>query len=458
MLLGPVFDRFAQKSPVSVMARATLERALCPEELDALFERCAQSQYTRDLFFSTIVDLLAAVVCRVRPSVHAAYQASDQDIAVSLTSVYNKLAGVEPQTSAALVRFCAARLAPVIAALGPAPAWLEGYRARLLDGNHLAATQHRLQETRACAAGPLPGFCLVVLDPATGLADDVFPCADGHAQERALLDDVLAAVQERDLWLGDRNFCVVRFLRGIATRGGAFLIREHRQVRCQAAGPLRCCGRIETGQVWEQSVTIDDDEEKPLTLRRVTLLLDEPTRDGETEVVLLTNLPAADADGLTVARLYRQRWTIEGLFQTMAVALNAEVDTLCYPQAALFGFCVGLAASNVLATLKAALRSAHGAEAAEEVSGYYLADELAGTYRGMMIAIPAEEWEVFGGLTAREFARLLRELAGRVRLAAFRRHRRGPRKPAPERVHQKNKPHVSTARLLEQRKQRDKRT
>src|SRR5262245_42959851 len=79
------------------MARAALERALCPQALDALFERCAQAQYTRDLLFSTTVDLLAAVVCRVRPSVHAAYQASDQEIAVSVTSVYNKLAGVEPE-------------------------------------------------------------------------------------------------------------------------------------------------------------------------------------------------------------------------------------------------------------------------------------------------------------------------------------------------------------------------
>src|SRR5438874_1844969 len=279
------------------MARATLEHALCPQDLDALFARCAESQYTRDLLFSTAVDLLASVVCRVRPSVHAAYQASDRDIAVSVTSVYNKLAGVEPQTSAGLVRFCAARLAPVIAALAPAPGWLGGYRARLLDGNHLAATQHRLKETRTQAAGPLPGFCLVVLDPVTGLADDVFPCADGHAQERALLGDVLASVRKRDLWLGDRNFCLARFLLGIALRGGAFIIREHQHVRCAAAGKLCCCGRVETGQVWEQPVVLSDDEGDTLALRRVTVMLDEPTRVGETEAVVLTNLPETDADG-----------------------------------------------------------------------------------------------------------------------------------------------------------------
>ena len=131
MLLGPVFDRFAAKSPVSVMARALLERALCPQELDVLFERCAEQQYTRELLFSTTADLLSQAVCGIRTSVHAAFQAAE-DIAVSITSVYNKLAGVEASVSATLVRFCGDRLSPVIAALGAAPEWLPGYRARLL--------------------------------------------------------------------------------------------------------------------------------------------------------------------------------------------------------------------------------------------------------------------------------------------------------------------------------------
>src|SRR5438477_710845 len=451
MLLGPVFDRFAAKSPVSVMARALLERALCPQELDVLFERCAEQQYTRELLFSTTADLLSQAVCGIRTSVHAAFQAAE-DIAVSITSVYNKLAGVEASVSATLVRFCGDRLSPVIAALGAAPEWLPGYRARLLDGNHLAASEHRLRETRREAAGPLPGFCLVALDAATGLAGDVFPCEGGHAQERALLGDVLAAIRARDLWLADRNFCVARFLVGIAARTGFFLIREHQQVPVAAAGRLRPCGRAEAGQVWGQAVVVTDDEGNTLAVRRVALLLDEPTRDGEREVVVLTNLPKGDADARAVARLYRRRWAIEGRFQEMAVALHAEVDTLCYPKAALLAFCVGPAASNVLAALKAALRAAHGAEAVEEVSGYYLADEVSGTYRGMMIALPPEEWLVFRSLTAEALAGLLRQWASRVRLEAFRRHRRGPKKPGCKRKHTKKKPHVSTARLLEQRK------
>lgn len=52
MLLGQVFERFVKESPVSVMVRGLLEKALCPQILDELFERSAKNQYTRELLFS----------------------------------------------------------------------------------------------------------------------------------------------------------------------------------------------------------------------------------------------------------------------------------------------------------------------------------------------------------------------------------------------------------------------
>ena len=45
------------------------------------------------------------------------------------------------------------------------------------------------------------------------------------------------------------------------------------------------------------------------------MLLDQPTRDGETELHILSNVPAADAKAKTIADLYRKRWTIETAFQ-----------------------------------------------------------------------------------------------------------------------------------------------
>ena len=228
MLLGQRFEAFVQKSPISVMVRAVLERAFDAPRLDALFERTAVRQYTRELLFSTLVALMSEVVLGISRSMRTAYQQSEEKPSVSITSVYNKLNGVEPAISAALVRDSAAQLGPLIRQLGgTAPALLPGFRVRILDGNHLAGTEHRLQELRTMRAAALPGQTLAVLDPELGLVVDVAPCEDGHTQERALLGEVLRMVEPGDLWLGDRHFCTTGFLFGIADRGGFFLIRQH---------------------------------------------------------------------------------------------------------------------------------------------------------------------------------------------------------------------------------------
>jgi hypothetical protein len=103
-MFNPVFDRFAEQSPISVMARGMMERLLNPAQLDEWFENTAQEQYTRELLFSSVFDIMSQVVCGVRSSVNAAYQASEEEISVSVTSVYNKLNGIEANTSAELVR------------------------------------------------------------------------------------------------------------------------------------------------------------------------------------------------------------------------------------------------------------------------------------------------------------------------------------------------------------------
>ena len=455
MLLGKVFERFASGSPLTVMLRGTLEYALRPEPLDQLFAATATRQYTHKLLFSTLVDVTALVVCRIHRSHHAAYQADPATVGASLRALYDKLDHTEPAVSAAMVHHVGERLIPVVQQLqaGLAPR-LPGYRMRILDGNHLAATQHRLKELRALRPGPLPGQALVVFDPQWMMITDVVPCEDGHAQERALLADILPLVQPNDVWVGDRNFCTTDFLFGIAAREGFFAIRQHAQtLHWELKGKRRYCGRSETGAVYEQAIELTDEQGNTLAARRVTVALDTPTRDGDTEIHILTNIPEEDADALAIAAAYRGRWTIEGAFGELAATLSAEIDTLAYPKAALFCFCVGLAAYNVLSAIKGALREAHGEKkVTEEVSGYYIANEVARTYGGMMIAIPEEEWAVFAGMTVKEFARALRELAQGVRLETLKKHPRGPKKPVTKKPRNKKEPHVSTARLLEKRK------
>jgi hypothetical protein len=453
MILPDVFKRFTERSPLSVMAQGAIEYALSESALNQVFEDNAEDQYTRTLLFSTVFDLMSVVVTGSYGSVCSAYKDLKESIPVSLTSVYNKLQGIEPTISAEMVRYTANRLQPVQRLIhGIHRPWVPGYHVRILDGNHLAATEHRLKETRDEAAAPLPGQALVLFDPEADLITDVLLEEDGHAQERALLDDVVERLNTRDLLVADRNMCVRKFLLGIMAKGGFFAIREHAQVQWESAGKLRRLGRTEGGRLREQRVSIRNDQDEMVYLRRVVVDLDEPTQDGDTYIAVLCNLPEADADARAVAKLYRRRWTIEHAFEDLALALECEINTLCYPKAGLFGFCVGLVVYNLMGVVKGALRGVHGEAEAEQMSAYYMADEMGGVYRGMMIAVPEPEWQVFAQMSAEDFARVLVQLAKKINLERFRKHSRGPKKSRDKRHYDPSHPHVSVARILHRRK------
>jgi IS4 transposase len=455
MILSDIFQRFVQDSPVTVMTQAILENALPPATVDELFENHADLQYTRKLLFSDVVDLMSVVVCNIRPSINSAFKKMAPTLGVTRKAVYDKIDRVETGTSAALVRHTGAALTPIIDELGArTEPLLVGYRTRILDGNHLAGTEHRLEVLRTTGSAPLPGQSLVVLDPELRLVVDVIPCEDGHAQERSLTDAILALVQPRDLWIKDRNFCTTPLLYGIAGRDAFFIIRQHaRNLHWEFVGKRRDRGRIETGRVFEQTIRTTNNAGEILFLRRVTLVLDKPTRDGDAEIHVLTNLPRKDASARVIADLYRKRWTIETVFQELEETLQSEINTLGYPKAALFAFCVAVVAYNIMSTVKAALRSVHGATVVDnEVSAFDLAEEVAATNRGMMIAIPEDEWVVFQGMSPRELSPLLKQFAAAVRLSEFRKQPRGPKKPRPKRTSGAKARHVSTARLLMQRR------
>jgi IS4 transposase len=446
-MLPKAFQRFLAQRPICVMAQAVLENLFQPQHLDALFERVAQRQYTRTLLFSALIDLMFAVVLCIEPSVYAAYRLRKKRLRVSDQAVYDKLDGMELGVSAALVEDSAQRAAAVIDALGARrKPWLRGYRVRILDGNHLSGTEHRLQELRTTWAAALPGKVLDVIDPETGLSTQVLLTPDGHAQERSLLDEVLAKVAKRELWIADRNFCTLKFLFGIAAAGAFFLIRQHGTLKGRLRGRRRLIGMGPSGKVYEQAVELTY-EGVTRTLRRITVELNQPTRDGDWVLHVLTNLPAG-VSAVVVAKLYGKRWTIETLFLEVTQTLACEIDTLGYPKAALLAFCLALVAANAVAVIKAALRAVHGDKEADELSGYYLALEIEQTYDGMMVALPPPRWAVFRGMEPEQFAAALKEIAAHVDLSRYRKSKRGPKKPPPKRGRYQNGGHVSTHKLL----------
>jgi IS4 transposase len=452
MILSKAFDVFAEGSPVCVMIRGSLEHALSEEFVNKLFEQTAERQYTRELLFSDVVDVMAEIVCQVFPSVNAAYTKQANRFKVSRRAVYDKINHIEPSVSRELVVQTASRIGEVAQGLRKRAGikeLLPGYPVRILDGNHLRASHHRIKELRDIASGPLPGQALVVLDPDQRLIVDLFPCEDAHAQERSQLIDVLDTMQGGEVWIADRNFCTSLFLFQTAANRAYFVTRQHAtNVPWEGAGALRRVGRTDTGVVYEQRVTLTNKFEETLSVRRITVRLDHPTEDGEQEIHILTNLPKR-IGAKRIAEIYRTRWRLEAAFGELASCLNCEIDALGYPPAALFAFSVGAIAYNILSLIRMALAAAHGPEWVDEISAYYLADEIRGMMRGMQVAIPDKHWQrQFGNLTNRQMMNLLIHLAKRVNLNSFRKNRRGPKKPITKRTRYKDTPHVATARIL----------
>jgi hypothetical protein len=162
----------------------------------------------------------------------------------------------------------------------------------------------------------------------------------------------------------------------------------------------------------------------------------------------LTNVPR-QVSAKRVAQLYQNRWTLETAFQHLEAYFHSEINTLGYPKAALFGFCLALVAYNLLAVVLAALRGVHGEETVdEEVSLYYSANEISTTSHGMMIAIPEPEWERFYSMGTADLAAILLGLAQRVRLQAIRKSPRRPNKPHARGKKPSRKGHVSTELLM----------
>ena len=465
-----VLARFVERSPVAVMARLTLQRAVGAAWVDRVFEAHRERQYTRELLFSTVVDLMSLVALGMRPSLHAAAQRAiaDGELGVSLAALYEKVSHAEPAVLRALVRGSAERLAPVVTHLaapaGDRPA-LAGYRLRIVDGNHLPATEHRVAPLRGLRAAALPGLSLVVYDPATDLVVDLVPGEDAHAGERALMPALAATAGPGELWIADRNFATRTLLGALVARGAAVLVREHgRTPSPVAVGPRRRLGRCETGRVYEQAVEVRLDalEERPeregglLPMRRIELELDSPTEDGDTLLRLLTTLPRR-VSARRVAALYRRRWSIEGMFQRLEAALASEIATLGQPRAALLAFTAAVLAYNVLATVEAALAAEAAAQAAAEetdpvpISTYYVAHEVRESYRGLLIAVAAAVWARYDRQGPAALARTLRTLAGHAHLSAFRKH---PKPPAAKRSkgyapREDVQRTVATARLLD---------
>jgi hypothetical protein len=449
-----VIKRFSRKAPAAVLFRSLFARVYSAEQLDKVFHDHHQRQVEGELLFSTLIRLLTPVVSGAKPTVHASYQELEEEVNVSCQAIYDKLQGVESQVSAALLRVPAVELAAVrkeAKALKPDP--IRGYHCLVIDGKRLDGTEHRLKETRRLKSAPLPGTVLALLDTRLEMFVDVACDPDAYACERKVVLPLLEHLEPGALYLADRNFCdgplIERFVQGQAF----FILRHHGRSprwRKVPGSAVKMGQDAAGGMVYEQAVEVQLPDGSWYALRRVTARLTKPTRDGDRELHLLTNLPAA-VRAVTVADGYHSRWTIESCLGHVAQALNAEINTLAYPQAALLCFCLALTLFNMLSTLQGLLlRFCRGSDK-PQLSYYYLALEIAEARLGIEILIAASAWRRYAQMTLAEYVAFAASVARDANLQKYRKHPRGPKCPQPRRQSGKRRPHVSSYRLLETR-------
>jgi len=446
---------YVRKAPLPVLVRSTLEWLLKQATLEQLFEDTAQDQYTRELTLTFLVDLMLDVASGIQPSALKAFKARSDDLVISRQAFYAKLRRMEPAVSAAVVEQFATLAGQAIESLGPCHAEpIQGYLACVLDGMVMGGRcEHRIKPLHSLQAAGLTSHALAVYRPAQRIISQVVLDEDAYSGERALVDQLL--IRAGQLWIADRNFCMRAFLFRLHRAQATFLMRWH-GTSCpyEEIEPLHAAASTTQGAL-EQKVWLHDHQsDEWLEVRRIVLPLAEPTRNGDTELVLMTNLPeTVQAD--QICQAYRGRWKIETHFQRLTQQLHCEPPALNYPRAALFAFAMAVCAGNALAVVQQALQQAHGGEAVAELSYYALVLEISQIWLGMAIVMPTEKWKFIRHCRPDQLAAWLRYVAQHVRMDRFRRIRRGPKKPpTPKRPINKDNLqfHVSVKRLLDEQK------
>jgi IS4 transposase len=449
-MLEEILERFEQHAPVMVMGRMALEHALDPAWVDAVFDEHRQRQYSRELLFSTVVELVSLVSLGLRPSLHAAARKAE-NLPVSLAALYDKVRRTEPAILRGLVCGSADRLGLVVETVAGSGS-LPGWQLRVIDGNHLPGSEKRLKPLRQRRGAALPGHALVVYDPDSELVTDMVACEDAYDNERMGMMPLLECAQAGQLWIADRNFCSAIILKGWEAAGAHFVVREHgTHPRLTGEGELKACGRVETGKVYEQQIGI---AERSLGWRRIELHLDKPTQKGDTVIRLWSNLPS-QVGARRIAELYRKRWRIEGMFQRLESVLKSEITSLGHPRAALLGFAVALLAYNILATLKRCVEFAHREKVPQlQVSTYHLALHLRSGYEGMLIALPASHWQQWANADPHRLTEQLLRIAQKARPPSLATAKRAPKiKKTKEYVNVlQASTHFSTHRILKNAK------
>ena len=170
MILPAILDPFVEGAPAAVMTRLALDWILDGTPWTSILQEVAEGQFEREFTLQPLRPGHARRGLRV-PS-HAARRfpaartrAGRLDLRL-LPEARPDGTGASPRRSSA-TRPLGAATDRAGGGLMPEP--IPGYAARILDGNVLAGTEHRIEPLRTTWSAGLPGMSLAVYEPASGL-------------------------------------------------------------------------------------------------------------------------------------------------------------------------------------------------------------------------------------------------------------------------------------------------
>ncbi|CAB3749203.1 type II toxin-antitoxin system Phd/YefM family antitoxin [Paraburkholderia humisilvae] len=422
---------------MTLMARLMLQCALDAQWVGDLFEQedVRGAVQLRESLFSTTVEVMSTLSARLRRPASEAARVPHEWPA-SITVLHDRISRTRSGWGRALVRDSAQRLCALAQAPQRSlPATVQGYRLRVLHGSHLPAGVKCAPGPDGCApvvtplnalrGAALAAQSLIVYDPDLAMIVDLVPCERDDAHERALTGSLLDSVQPGELWIVDRRFSTRAILNGWPRRGSAFIVQEHgcTPEHRELDSPVEH-GRIESGVVYEQSVSIADELGTPIVFRRIEVRLDRSSEGGERLIRILTNVPATQLDAQEVARLSCRHWSAT-LPVPLEPVFNGEMLSAGPPRAALLTFGVAAFAYNVLSTIVRVVSAQQELSEREfERLPSHVAAGVSATYAGMMVALPDDQWQRYERMAPKQLGELVDAIAAHVDTRSTRKQQR----------------------------------
>jgi hypothetical protein len=352
-------DAFCSEAVLRVrLAEATLQSLAFVtdhEFLTDVYERYRGRSFEVDLSFSCMLHLVSDALLRHRGSLLPALEAAKEDkqFEGAAQGVYGKLRRCPQSLSHGFLAETAVRLMSVMnPPPSPVPNSLQAFEVLVIDGKKIKNVAKRLKPTRSYRGSVLGGKVLAAMDLATGMVRFMSSDQDGQTNDVPLVPPLLNQMrsfpsEKPRLLVLDSQFCDLGLPRLFDGEGCFFVIRwslktsfERDESRDVKQGVNKEGFQYSEEWGWMGSKK----DERRRYVRRMTVF-----RPGEEDVLIFTNLldeiayPAAD-----VLDLYRQRWSIENVFQQVTEVFHLEHLISCSPCGTIFQFAFCCTMYNML--------------------------------------------------------------------------------------------------------------